>query len=65
MNHLNIYIWSSEFTNVLSSSEFNDSDLSLLSWLQSIPPDTFSCPFEQEHQKKISKSFFFYRGFKI
>ncbi|XP_023345155.1 WD repeat-containing protein 47 [Eurytemora carolleeae] len=37
-----------EFTNVLSSSEFNDSDLSLLSWLQSIPPDTFSCPFEQK-----------------
>jgi len=37
-----------EFTNVLSSSDFNDSDLSLLSWLQSIPPDTFSCPFEQK-----------------
>jgi hypothetical protein len=29
-------------------SDFNDSDLSLLSWLQSIPPDTFSCPFEQK-----------------
>lgn len=26
---------------------FSDSDLSLLSWLQSIPPDTFSVPFEQ------------------
>ena len=36
-----------EFTNILSQSEFNDSDLSLLSWLQSLPPDTFSCPFEQ------------------
>jgi len=38
---------SMEFTNILSQSEFNDSDLSLLSWLQSLPPDTFSCPFEQ------------------
>jgi len=37
-----------EFTTVLNSSDFNDSDLSLLSWLQSIPPDTFSCPFEQK-----------------
>lgn len=27
---------------------FSDSDLSLLSWLQSIPPDTFSVPFEQK-----------------
>ena len=26
---------------------FPYSDLSLLSWLQSIPGDTFSCPFEQ------------------
>lgn len=26
---------------------FSDSDLSLLSWLQSIPPETFSVPFEQ------------------
>ncbi len=29
------------------SSGLGDSDLSLLSWLQSIPPDTFACPFEQ------------------
>uniref|UniRef100_A0A8D9ESI7 WD repeat-containing protein 47 n=1 Tax=Cacopsylla melanoneura TaxID=428564 RepID=A0A8D9ESI7_9HEMI len=27
----------------------NESDLSLLSWLQSIPPDTFSVPFEQKN----------------
>ncbi|XP_024084260.1 WD repeat-containing protein 47-like isoform X2 [Cimex lectularius] len=27
---------------------FSDSDLSLLSWLQSIPADTFSVPFEQK-----------------
>lgn len=26
---------------------FSDSDLSLLSWLQSIPMETFSVPFEQ------------------
>eukprot|EP00095_Tigriopus_kingsejongensis_P011616 snap_masked-scaffold638_size121162-processed-gene-0.4 protein:Tk11616 transcript:snap_masked-scaffold638_size121162-processed-gene-0.4-mRNA-1 annotation:"wd repeat-containing protein 47" len=37
-----------EFTTILSHSDFNDSDLSLLSWLQSIPPDTFACPFEQK-----------------
>ena len=36
-----------KFTNLLSQSDFSDSDLSLLSWLQSIPSDTFSCPFEQ------------------
>ena len=29
-----------EFTNLLSQTEFNDSDLSLLSWLQCIPPET-------------------------
>ena len=34
-------------TRIFPQSEFNDSDLSLLSWLQSLPPDTFSCPFEQ------------------
>lgn len=37
-----------EFTNLLSQSDFSDSDLSLLSWLQSIPSDTFACPFEQK-----------------
>ena len=36
-----------KFTNLLTQSDFSDSDLSLLSWLQSIPADTFSCPFEQ------------------
>lgn len=36
-----------KFTNLLSQSDFSDSDLSLLSWLQSIPSETFSCPFEQ------------------
>ncbi|XP_037073854.1 WD repeat-containing protein 47-like, partial [Pollicipes pollicipes] len=36
-----------QFSKVLSGSGFSDSDLSLLSWLQSIPGDTFACPFEQ------------------
>jgi WD40 repeat protein len=36
-----------KFTNLLSQSDFSDSDLSLLSWLQSIPSETFACPFEQ------------------
>ncbi|BET02765.1 CTLH [Nesidiocoris tenuis] len=31
-----------------SNSAFSDSDLSLLSWLQSIPAETFSIPFEQK-----------------
>lgn len=36
------------FSRLLDGSVgFSDSDLSLLSWLQSIPPDTFSVPFEQ------------------
>ncbi|XP_039286667.1 WD repeat-containing protein 47 isoform X2 [Nilaparvata lugens] len=36
------------FSRLLDGSAgFSDSDLSLLSWLQSIPPDTFSVPFEQ------------------
>ncbi len=50
-------------------SDFNDSDLSLLSWLQSIPPDTFSCPFEQkslnvdvERLLKPQVRFFIYRS---
>ncbi|KAF6200936.1 hypothetical protein GE061_005383 [Apolygus lucorum] len=30
------------------NSAFSDSDLSLLSWLQSIPAETFSVPFEQK-----------------
>lgn len=36
------------FSKLLDGSAgFNDSDLSLLSWLQSIPSDTFAVPFEQ------------------
>ncbi len=31
-----------------SNNGFTDSDLSLLSWLQSIPTETFSVPFEQK-----------------
>ena len=30
-----------------STKKFHDSDLSLLSWLQSIPAETFAHPFEQ------------------
>lgn len=37
------------FSRLLDGSVgFSDSDLSLLSWLQSIPSDTFSVPFEQK-----------------
>lgn len=37
------------FSKLLDGSVgFSDSDLSLLSWLQSIPHDTFSVPFEQK-----------------
>lgn len=32
---------------MLHGTEADDSDLSLLSWLQSIPTSAFSCPFEQ------------------
>lgn len=40
------------FSRLLDGSVgFSDSDLSLLSWLQSIPPDTFSVPFEQRTLK--------------
>lgn len=36
------------FSRLLDGSVgFSDSDLSLLSWLQSVPPETFSVPFEQ------------------
>lgn len=36
------------FSRLLDGSVgFSDSDLSLLSWLQSIPPDTFAVPFAQ------------------
>ena len=35
-------------TQLLSGGGLSDADLSLLSWLQSIPHETFSCPFEQK-----------------
>ncbi|XP_064616027.1 WD repeat-containing protein 47-like isoform X4 [Liolophura sinensis] len=34
--------------SLLTDSGFSDADLSLLSWLQSIPQETFGCPFEQK-----------------
>ncbi|XP_076308772.1 WD repeat-containing protein 47-like [Tachypleus tridentatus] len=36
------------FSHVLNGTGFNDSNLSLLSWLQYIPLETFSYPFEQK-----------------
>ncbi|GIY09814.1 hypothetical protein CEXT_364111 [Caerostris extrusa] len=36
------------FSHILNGTGFSDSDLSLLSWLQCIPPETFSYPFEQK-----------------
>ena len=36
------------FSTLLTNSGFSDADLSLISWLQHIPTDTFSCPFEQK-----------------
>ena len=39
------------FPSVLTNSGFSDADLSLISWLQYIPIDTFSCPFEQKSLK--------------
>ena len=36
------------FQHCLTNSGFSDADLSLISWLQHIPTDTFSCPFEQK-----------------
>ncbi|XP_022088993.1 WD repeat-containing protein 47-like isoform X2 [Acanthaster planci] len=38
----------STLQGMLTGSDADDADLSLLSWLQSIPPATFSCPFEQK-----------------
>lgn len=37
-----------QFASLLNDAGLSDADLSLLSWLQSIPGDTFSCPFEQK-----------------
>lgn len=39
------------FSSIFSNSGFSDADLSLLSWLQYIPTETFSCPFEQKPVK--------------
>lgn len=39
------------FSSIFSNSGFSDADLSLLSWLQYIPTETFSCPFEQKPLK--------------
>lgn len=36
-----------KFSHLLDGSGFGDSDLSLLSWLRSIPGETFAVPFEQ------------------
>lgn len=36
------------FSEVMNGTGFSDSDLSLLAWLQCIPPETFSYPFEQK-----------------
>lgn len=36
------------FPSLLAATAFSDSDLSLLSWLHSIPGETFACPFEQQ-----------------
>ncbi len=37
-----------KLASVLNGSSFGDMDLSLLSWLQAVPHDTFACPFEQK-----------------
>ena len=37
-----------KYSSLLEGMGFSNSDLSLLSWLQSIPPDIFSHPFEQK-----------------
>ena len=35
--------------SLLQDSGFSDADLSLLSWLQSVPPEVFGIPFEQKN----------------
>ncbi|CAH1785988.1 unnamed protein product [Owenia fusiformis] len=37
-----------QMSTILNGTGFSDADMSLLSWLQSIPHDTFGCPFEQK-----------------
>ncbi|XP_076455469.1 WD repeat-containing protein 47-like isoform X6 [Babylonia areolata] len=36
------------YVSLLQDTGFSEADLSLLAWLQSIPYDTFGCPFEQK-----------------
>ncbi|CAG5127694.1 unnamed protein product [Candidula unifasciata] len=36
------------YSSLLNDTGFNDADLSLLAWLQCIPFEVFSCPFEQK-----------------
>jgi len=35
------------FSNLLNDNKLSESDLSLLSWLRSIPTPTFGCPFQR------------------
>ncbi|ELU03577.1 hypothetical protein CAPTEDRAFT_90360 [Capitella teleta] len=37
-----------KLSSVLDGYGFSDADLSLLSWLQAVPPEIFTCPFEQK-----------------
>ena len=37
-----------KLSSLLNTTGFSDADLSLLSWLQAVPHDTFACPFEQK-----------------
>ena len=40
-----------KLSSLLNGTGISDADLSLLSWLQAIPDDTFSCPFDQKNLK--------------
>ena len=37
-----------KLSRLLQGTGFSDADLSLLSWLQAVPHDIFTCPFEQK-----------------
>ena len=37
-----------KIATLMKGTTFGDADLSLLSWLQAVPQDIFSCPFEQK-----------------
>lgn len=45
------------YVSLLQDTGFSEADLSLLAWLQSIPYDTFNCPFEQKVLDFISVNF--------